>query len=78
MTQNKEKKIENPPKRREAQDSVCQGSSLVSIHRNTQTDLKTEKGGVSRDTTKKKENRKKRKKRNRRDNLRRVSVRGYR
>ena len=62
MTQNKEKKMENPKERTEAQDSVCQELSQVSIHRDTQTDLKTEKGGVSGNTTKKEENRKPRKK----------------
>jgi hypothetical protein len=43
-------------RRTKASDSVCQGLSLVPIHRDTRIDLKTEKGGVSREATKKEEN----------------------
>ena len=53
---------EERSRRSKAQDSVCQGLSLVPIHRDTRTDLKIEKGGVSRDTRKKEENRKPRNK----------------
>jgi hypothetical protein len=41
--------IENQQKRNgrpETKESVCQGLSLAPIHRNTQIDLKIEKGGV--------------------------------
>jgi hypothetical protein len=46
----KRKKIGNQRKRNrrpEANESVCLGVSLVPIHRDTQIDLKTEKGVVA-------------------------------
>ena len=46
----------------EATEIVFQGLSLVPIHRDTQIDSKTEKGGVLKGHSKKEENRKSRKK----------------
>ena len=51
--------IENQQKRNrrpETKESVCQGLLIAPIHRDTQMDLKTEKGGVVKGHNKKDEN----------------------
>ena len=64
-------------KETEANKTLCKGLSLVPIHRDTQIDSKTEKGGVVKEHSKKRRKNLEKKEANG-QNLMKFSVRGYR
>ena len=76
MTQQKKKKTENQEKRNKSIGN-CLSESLVPIHRDTQIDLKTEKGGVVKGHSKKKKKIENQEKKKLKVKLRQVSIRGY-